>query len=612
MQHRRVANRPVNAAVIAALMVLFAAGIFGSPAPAHADADDFTVTSFHADYVLGRDAEGRSTLHTTEEIEVLFPDFDQNRGIIRDLPRVYDDHPTDLEVISVTDQTGAPREFSTDKYGDFLSVTMAVPQGQFVHGTQHYVIEYTQRDVTRFFEDSDADEFYWDTNGTGWAQPFGQVNAQLTLTDGLADQLTGASTCYLGRLGSKQQCPGGIVRDDDVLTVEEHDLMPGENLTMAVGFVPGTFAERPKPFLERFPVLVVGGVAGLAASFGLFIAMISRRRESRSDVEIVPRYDPPEMISMAEAAEMLGVTDKTMTATLLDFAVRRKLILMYDSTKEKYGIKAVDQRSLLPDEKWTYRRLFGDLKAKSDPRSGRTTWFSSSNTDLGDTARALVSRTKTGVKQQGLLKTAPRWVTWTIVVSLLLGAVLLCLQIAVTGGGALAIGVGVVAIFVALIGIVLATSMLNKASWPTELGSELLDHLNGLRAYMQLADADRLRVAQSPSGSTDVAQGVADLYERLLPYAVLFGIEREWQEVLERYYAESQPDWFEWQGRRTHTWLPPIYDFDTRVQSAPVTPPAPSLGSGSGSGSSFSSFGGGSSGGGFSGGGGGGGGGRGI
>ena len=83
MQHRRVANRPVNAAVIAALMVLFAAGIFGSPAPAHADVDDFTVTSFHADYVLGRDAEGRSTLHTTEEIEVLFPDFDQNRGIIR-------------------------------------------------------------------------------------------------------------------------------------------------------------------------------------------------------------------------------------------------------------------------------------------------------------------------------------------------------------------------------------------------------------------------------------------------------------------------------------------------------------------------------------------------
>ncbi|WP_394554531.1 hypothetical protein ACDF64_07590 [Agromyces sp. MMS24-JH15] len=67
---------------------------------------------------------------------------------------------------------------------------------------------------------------------------------------------------------------------------------------------------------------------------------------------------------------------------------------------------------------------------------------------------------------------------------------------------------------------------------------------------MTVAEADRIRMLQSPTGAelidapedvraelgTDV--GRFKLHERLLPYAVLFGIEKEWLEHLRVSYAD--------------------------------------------------------------------------
>ncbi|MGO3032336.1 MAG: DUF2207 family protein [Microbacterium gubbeenense] len=94
----------------------------------------------------------------------------------------------------------------------------------------------------------------------------------------------------------------------------------------------------------------------------------------------------------------------------------------------------------------------------------------------------------------------------------------------------------------------------------TPEGHALRVRLSGLRDYMRLAEQDRMRVLQSPQGALrtpagaltpggqalglrpaptagdPVAQSELDrfvLIERLLPYAVLFRQEREWQRELE-------------------------------------------------------------------------------
>src|SRR5690606_32619687 len=74
----------------------------------------------------------------------------------------------------------------------------------------------------------------------------------------------------------------------------------------------------------------------------------------------------------------------------------------------------------------------------------------------------------------------------------------------------------------------------------TREGALALEHLNGVREFIRVAEADRLRMLQSYSGAERRSDGEVDvvhLYEKLLPYAILFGQEKEWGEVLETAYS---------------------------------------------------------------------------
>jgi uncharacterized membrane protein YgcG len=140
----------------------------------------------------------------------------------------------------------------------------------------------------------------------------------------------------------------------------------------------------------------------------------------------------------------------------------------------------------------------------------------------------------------------------------------------------------------------------------TAAGSELRDHLKGLELYIRLAEADRLKMLQSPTGAerTDAGAGddrqVVKVYEKLLPYAVLFNLEREWAAELGKYYTEQSPDWYAGSG-----------PFNAMLFASSISGLSATAAT-SYSGSSSSSSSGGSGGGGFSGGGGGGGGGGGV
>ena len=63
--------------------------------------NDFVFESLDVEYELGRDADGRSTLRTVEHFVAVFPEFDQNRGMIRAVPAIYDGHSTELQIVSV-------------------------------------------------------------------------------------------------------------------------------------------------------------------------------------------------------------------------------------------------------------------------------------------------------------------------------------------------------------------------------------------------------------------------------------------------------------------------------------------------------------------------------
>ncbi len=586
--------------------------------PRLADVNDFTIESFDAEYELGRDDDGRSTLRTVERIVAVFPDFDQNRGLIRDIPRLYDGHETDIRVESVTDEYGVERDFETERYGDFLAVTMAVPEGGFVHGAQTYVITYTQRDVARLFEDTGSDEFYWDVNGTDWAQPFGRVSARVTLAEELVPALTGQAACYRGPFGVGTRCE--LLEEGGAFTVEELDLLPYENVTFAIGFAPGTFSAAPVPFLERVPLLLYGGWAALAGALGLTVATAWRGlRGAKTGRAIIAQYEPPERMSAALAAELVRKRGTAMTATLLDLAVRRRIRLLHDEASDMYGAQAWDGRDLLPIEQSVWSRLFGSSRTtftgdgaldSAAPAPGKTLWFDRTSTRLGDAAAALRGQAKTEATKHGFVKKAPGG-AFALVALLFVAALgLFVLHAIVRGDFAMMtvlLAVGINLLVWLLIGLGAALLAIRPR---THAGALAHDHLMGLREYIRLAEADRIRMLQSASGAEVDEHRIVQVYERLLPYAVIFGLEKEWQSELAKYYRESTPDWVSGSGTSTSfAQALSISALGSAVSSSPVTRTSSS---GSGSGSSFSSSSGGSSGGGFSGGGGGGGGGRGI
>ena len=77
-----------------------------------------------------------------------------------------------------------------------------------------------------------------------------------------------------------------------------------------------------------------------------------------------------------------------------------------------------------------------------------------------------------------------------------------------------------------------------------------VDYLLGMKMYLELAEKDRFRMLQSATGADriDTTDGrqVVKLYEKLLPWAVIWGIEDTWARELEIQLQQTgeELDWY--------------------------------------------------------------------
>ncbi|MEJ3406123.1 DUF2207 domain-containing protein [Rathayibacter sp. YIM 133350] len=599
--------------LVAALLASFtlAAGLaLGGALPASADVDDFTFESFDADYTLARDDAGRSTLKTVETLVALFPETDQNHGIRRQLVDTYDGHPTDLHVQSVTDESGAARSFEEDEDDGLVSLTIA--DDDFVHGRQTYVITYTQKNVTRFFEDTDADEFYWDTNGTDWRQPFGRVTARVHLAGDLGAALNGNATGVYGAAGATN--PATVTQTADGYEFSASDLQPFENLTLAIGFRPGTFTPRDDSFFaEPWPLLAaLSALVALVAAAAALGIRLTRLRDAPGRGIIVPEYVPPKDAGILLAALIAKKTGKAVPAQLLALAVAGRARVVETPASgifgrpryelEFLGTQATSREAFrnpepTADETEFLHALFGETLTPGERRS-----LAKADTKATQRLSKLQSRIRVDAVTNGYRRKPPTGLIVLVVIAALLGTLAAFVFGAVSASRAVGGPWPFIAIAVAVLGGILAVAFISKSALDAR-GVQLRDYLRGLDEYIRLAEADRIRYLQSPQGVERTPVAVDDprqllrLNEQLLPWAVLLGHEKEWTAELGRYYEQTgeQPGWYVGPGPFTGVGF------------------ASSIGSMSSSmTSTYSSSSGGSSGGASSGGGGGGGGGGGV
>lgn len=518
---------------------LFSSLLFSS-VPASASVNDFVITRYDIHYTLGRDSDKRSTLTTEETIVAEFADIDQNHGIERYIPRDYDGHSTSLDVQSVTDQNGKSWNYTTYTSDEYEVVRIG-DADRYVRGEQTFKIIYTQRDVTRHFTNTEKDEFYWDTNGTEWRVPIQNLSVTLTVDENIRAAQFEEVACYKGKFGETTPCQ--IQEVAGTTRASGDNLTRGENVTLALGFAPGTFAAYEMSLGEKvFIGWLALQVVCLLAMFVL-IFILARRYEKwahrrRELGTIVPEYLPPKNASIQTASSIVR-SHVSFSAQLIDLAVRH-YVRLYEVKPKRFLTAAVyeieiikDSADLRDEEKEFLNDLFN-----GQPGVGAKITTNDMKKDHGlgirlqDNPKKLqtLMREKYGLQRRD--ETMARWFRNASLVLLIASLLLLSPFL--------------------LIVAVVAFAM-SFAIWPlTDKGLALYRYLEGLKMYIGVAEAERLKMLQSPEGAakahtdgTDQKQ-LIKLYEKTLPYAMLFGQEKEWNKRLGEYYesTHTQPDWY--------------------------------------------------------------------
>lgn len=569
--------------------------------PTHAGVNDFTISTFEADFYVGKDQAGRSTLKTVERIVANFPQFDQNHGLERAIPQTYDSHPTSLKVVSVKSDSGNDLPYSKHSDDNGNEVLRIGDADKYVHGQMTYVITYEQRDVTKSFADTGKDEFYWDVNGTTWKQKFGLMTARVHIADELRPVLSGDKACYYGYGGESNKCQ--LTEGSGVLTASTTNLGPGQNMTLAIGFAKGTFAGYEQSAAEKFwafilaawvTLLVVTSIVGFVLIFVVSFRYTARSNRKKDLGTVVPEYLPPKDISVLTSSHIGEGSRAVLTAQIVDLAVRHYIKIYQIKEKSLFKAAEYDLEIIKPiddlstEEKDFLATLFGKHGTKVGARlamkSMKSDYSVAAKLQKNTKALEQLIKGKYGLRQKD--EQASRWFSQVGVWTLVIGVVTLSPMLLIAAIIALVCGVQLKPL--------------------TDKGLDLRRYLMGLKTYISVAEEERLKMLQSPEGAEKVATGTVDdpkklvkLYERVLPYAVLFGQEREWNKQIGAYYEQNgtSPDWYTGNAAFSAVaFSSAMNDFSTTTNSYAA----------SDSSSSGGSSGGGSSGGGGGGGGGGG------
>lgn len=509
-----------------------------------ASTNNFRISSFDIQYDLSKDESGRSVLKTNETITAEFPSANQNHGLERAIPSRYDKHSTSLSINSITNGQGDNLEWSVDNDND-ISLLRIGNADTYVHGTQTYRISYTQHDVTRFYSDNNRDEWYWDTNGTEWKVPIDQLSIAIRVDKNLEANRVAAPMCYEGVAGATNQCTL-IPSTDGSYVLNARNLSAGENVTVAFGFQQGTFAAYQQSTGERIMMIwliVFAITSGLAIALIIALGFAYYRKNNRTNElhTIVTEYIPPKGTSVMVSSQVLTTAVSIFSAQLIDLAVRHFIEII--ETKEKstwkaaeYDIKIItDPKKLLSEEREMLSDMFGELPKVGDRLALSTlrnnTKYYMRTTDNDKKLKALIEgdyaiREKVPAVSRYFYK-------WSIAM-LVIGLPTLSPLMLIFAG---------------------AVALQGAAIRPlTDKGLELRRYLLGLDKYIKAAEVERLKFLQGPDTAQKIGESVdvndagqlVKLYERVLPYAILFGREKEWGKRLGEFYENTQtsPDWY--------------------------------------------------------------------
>lgn len=473
--------------------------------------------------------------------EGIIYDFENSlrHGINRDIPLVNKDRKRiDIEVLSVTDKDNNPYTFSTSIKNKFLNIKIG-DSGVIISGEKTYNIAYRVIGAIDYYDD--FDEIYWNATGNDWNVPIEFSEVSVTLPK---DVFPKEKKCYEGVIGSKDPCK---IFDDKTFRVEK-TLNKGEGVTIAVSFKKGSVLKHDNKtessildIIKFFwPILIPMIVFGL-----MFTRWFKKGRDTKRRGIIKPEYSAPKDLSPIEAGGILHETIKprSISAQIIDLAIRGYIKIKFIEEKKLGNNYNQDYEMVLLKEigylennfdKEILLSIFGDRPTVG----GKTTLSSLHNLFYKSVSKISKPVIESLLKKKYYFNFPVNIMGQTalIVISIFFTfsslAFWIWSSVDFQDSKKLAIYFSSMIISVCL-AVVFNFLMPSK----TEKGVLAKEHLLGLKEYIEIAEKDRLVFHNAPKKRPEI-------FEALLPYAIVFGVEELWAKEFGEIY-NSKPEWFE-------------------------------------------------------------------
>ena len=475
---------------------------------------DENIKEFNSTVVINED----SSIDIKEEIHYFFPI--SKHGIIWEIPVDYENNgfkrPTKFKLNDMYYYNTDNPEIQLDSYEQTRSsgwLELKIGDADdYVVGDYVFVVDYTLDFAgVSFFEDHD--EVYLNLIGPGWNVPIEKANATISYPGELQEKV-----CYTGADGSTEQNCTFIETDEGRLLLSvDRGLGEYEGYTMALSFPVGTL-EQKSDLLYR----IMSNIGLLLPIPILFFVIGKVKKNKHKKVTIIPHYEAPKGVDpmLAGYVYTKKFENKYLSAALIQLAIDGYIKIRKE--KKKYYIVATDKKPTEELYLKLYDGLLGEKKEIAVNKISKTFYI---------TVSSIVSKIQKKATDKDLISTKRT--------NLSSGFIVLGIMSIVFAFSSMSFTIPMAAISWSL-GLLISGIIIFIASFRIDIrgikGNELYSELKGLRLYIDTAEKKRIEFHNDP-------KKFIGIFEKLLPYAMIFGLEKKWAKEFKDLYKEP-PNWY--------------------------------------------------------------------
>jgi len=403
-------------------------------------------------------------------------------------------------------------------------ITRIGDPNKLVSGQQTYVIEYKAKNAASLFEGEE--EFDWNAIGTGWTVPIKNINVFINGDENVI--IKSNFSCNYGYLGSEVECED---KKNNTNSYFLGAISGGQAVTIYSKFPVGTFTNLSsieKIFWETRWYIIIPFIFVIS----YLIIWFKYGRDPQKSGAIVVEYTPPKGMTPMLAGVITKPTNpaiNNLSAEIIQLAIsgyikinqiKNNGFLKWGNDYEIMEIKKADNKIYDYQNKILSAFFSGGNKVKLSELK--------KDTNFGFKIKDIPVKVRRLSKELGYFKFSP---ASALTIAFIITTGLIALSIFFFSYIQADVFSWLILV-VSWFGITVLAFLMPKR---TLLGLKTNEYLCGLKIFINYAEKDRIRFINAPKMTPSK-------FEELLPYAIIFGLEKEWAKQFEGIY--KKPSWY--------------------------------------------------------------------